>query len=155
MAYCITRDTLNMARACTIIAKYLHAYSWLRLGATPYNYYFISAACRFLSLALTTKIHKDTNRHSGFLSHITFDSARYHTTRVHGREHRCPTWLSFWTLVFPGRRVHARWSTVLPVNMGRVDNPWTHHITSHHIETTDAGLNGLCIREINVYHTNL
>ena len=29
------------------------------------------------------------------------------------------------------------------------------HITSHHIETTDAGLDGLCIREINVYHTNL
>jgi len=28
-------------------------------------------------------------------------------------------------------------------------------ITSHHIETTDAGLGGLCIREINVYHTNL
>jgi len=30
----------------------------------------------------------------------------------------------------------------------------THHIT-HHIETTDAGLDGLCIREINVYHTTL
>jgi len=30
-----------------------------------------------------------------------------------------------------------------------------HHITSHHIETTDAGLDGLCIREINVYHTTL
>jgi len=30
-----------------------------------------------------------------------------------------------------------------------------HFITSHHIETTDAGLDGLCIREINVYHTNL
>ena len=29
------------------------------------------------------------------------------------------------------------------------------YITSHHIETTDAGLDGLCIREINVYHTNL
>jgi len=28
-------------------------------------------------------------------------------------------------------------------------------ITSHHIETTDAGLDGLCIREINVYHTTL
>jgi len=28
-------------------------------------------------------------------------------------------------------------------------------ITSHHIETTDAGLDGLCIREIRVYHTNL
>ena len=28
-------------------------------------------------------------------------------------------------------------------------------ITSHHIETTDAGLDGLCIREINVYHMNL
>ena len=28
-------------------------------------------------------------------------------------------------------------------------------LTSHHIETTDAGLDGLCIREINVYHTNL
>jgi len=28
-------------------------------------------------------------------------------------------------------------------------------ITSHHIETTDAGLDGLCIREISVYHTNL
>jgi len=27
--------------------------------------------------------------------------------------------------------------------------------SSHHIETTDAGLDGLCIREINVYHTNL
>ena len=26
---------------------------------------------------------------------------------------------------------------------------------SHHIETTDAGLDGLCIREINVYHTTL
>ena len=26
---------------------------------------------------------------------------------------------------------------------------------SHHIETTDAGLDGLCIREISVYHTNL
>jgi len=25
-------------------------------------------------------------------------------------------------------------------------------ITSHHIETTDAGLDGLCIREISVYH---
>jgi len=32
----------------------------------------------------------------------------------------------------------------------------THHIiTSHHIEMTDAGLDGLCIREINVYHTTL
>jgi len=28
-------------------------------------------------------------------------------------------------------------------------------ITSHHIEMTDAGLDGLCIREINVYHTTL
>jgi len=27
------------------------------------------------------------------------------------------------------------------------------YITSHHIETTDAGLDGLCIREITVYHT--
>jgi len=27
--------------------------------------------------------------------------------------------------------------------------------SSHHIETTDAGLDGLCIREISVYHTNL
>ena len=27
--------------------------------------------------------------------------------------------------------------------------------SSHHIETTDAGLDGFCIREINVYHTNL
>jgi len=25
--------------------------------------------------------------------------------------------------------------------------------TSHHIETTDAGLDGLCIREISVYHS--
>ena len=32
---------------------------------------------------------------------------------------------------------------------------YCYHITSHHIETTDAGLDGLCIREINVYHTNL
>ena len=29
------------------------------------------------------------------------------------------------------------------------------NITSHHNETTDAGLDGLCIREISVYHTNL
>jgi len=28
-------------------------------------------------------------------------------------------------------------------------------ISSHHIETTDAGLDGLCIREITVYHTTL
>jgi len=28
-------------------------------------------------------------------------------------------------------------------------------ISSHHIETTDAGLDDLCIREISVYHTNL
>jgi len=27
--------------------------------------------------------------------------------------------------------------------------------SSHHIEMTDAGLDGLCIREISVYHTNL
>jgi len=26
-------------------------------------------------------------------------------------------------------------------------------VAKHHIETTDAGLDGLCIREINVYHT--
>jgi len=27
--------------------------------------------------------------------------------------------------------------------------------SSHHIETTDAGLDGLCIREMSVYHRNL
>jgi len=32
---------------------------------------------------------------------------------------------------------------------------FTETITSYHIEKTDAGLDGLCIREISVYHTNL
>ena len=32
---------------------------------------------------------------------------------------------------------------------------WKVATVSHHIETTDAGLDGVCIREINVYHTNL
>ena len=35
------------------------------------------------------------------------------------------------------------------------ENVNEHIITSHHIETTDAGLDGLCIREITVYHTTL
>jgi len=45
---------------------------------------------------------------------------------------------------------------VLQHQLGEVGEVHTSsHITSHHTETTDAGLDSLCIREISVYHTNL
>jgi len=61
---------------------------------------------------------------------------------------------------FPQRGLEAQslvWGSGVsftPLMQGAFSLPPS-HITSHHIETTDAGLDGLCIREIKVYHTNL